>query len=104
MSRSVAQQTRELGIRIAIGARPGSMVWLVLRHSLGLAITGILIGCGVALAVTRLISGFLFGITPTDVPTYAVIAAGLVAMSIAASYIPARRAARIDPAECLRSE
>jgi len=104
ISRSVAQRTRELGIRIAIGARPGAMVWLVLRHSLGLAITGILIGCAVALAVTRLISGFLFGITPTDVPTYAAIAGVLVAMSIAASYVPARRAARIDPAECLRSD
>src|SRR5207302_261351 len=102
ISRSVGQRTRELGIRIAIGARPDEMVWLVLRHSLGLAMIGILIGYALALVVTRLISGFLFGITATDVPTYAAIAVGLAAMSIVASYIPARRAARIDCAECLR--
>ena len=104
ISRSVGQRTRELGIRIAIGARPREVLWLVLRQSLYLAIAGVLIGCLATLAATRLITSFLFGITATDLSTYAMIAAGLIAMSIAATYVPARRAAHIDPADCLRAE
>jgi putative ABC transport system permease protein len=104
ISRSVSQRTRELGIRIAIGARPREVIWLVLRQSLHLAITGVLIGCIATLAATRLITSLLFGITATDISTYAMIAASLIAMSLAATYVPARRAARIDPAECLRPE
>jgi hypothetical protein len=104
ISRSVGQRTRELGIRIAIGARPREVLWLVLRQSLYLSITGVLIGCIATLAATRLITSFLFGITATDLSTYAIIAAGLIAMSLAATYFPARLAARIDPADCLRAE
>jgi predicted permease len=104
ISRSVGQRTRELGIRIAIGASPRQVLWLVLRQSLYLAIAGVLIGSLATVAATRLITSFLFGITATDVPTYSMIAAGLITMSIAATYVPARRAARIDPADCLRAE
>ncbi len=104
ISRSVGQRTRELGIRIAIGARPRKVLWLVLRQSLYVTIAGVLIGCIATLAATRLITSFLFGITATDVSTYSMIAAGLIAMSIAATYFPARRAAHIDPADCLRAE
>jgi hypothetical protein len=104
ISRSVGQRTRELGIRIAIGARPREVLWLVLRQSLYLSVAGVLIGCIATLAATRLITSFLFGITATDLSTYAMIAAGLIAMSLAATYFPARRAARIDPADCLRAE
>ena len=104
ISRSVGQRTRELGIRIAIGARPGEVLWLVLRQSLYLAVAGVLIGSIATVAATRLITNFLFGITATDLSTYAMIAAGLIAMSLAATYVPARRAARIDPADCLRAD
>ena len=104
ISRSVGQRTRELGIRIAIGARPGEVLWLVLRQSLYLAVAGVLIGSIATVAATRLITNFLFGITATDLSTYAMIAAGLIAMSLASTYVPARRAARIDPADCLRAD
>jgi ABC-type antimicrobial peptide transport system permease subunit len=104
ISRSVTQRTRELGIRIAVGAPARSVLWLVLRESLTLTLAGSLIGSVAAVAATRLIRSFLFGITPTDVSTYAFIACGLIIASLAASYLPARRAVQIDPMECLRLE
>jgi ABC-type antimicrobial peptide transport system permease subunit len=93
-----------LGIRIAIGARPREVLWLILRQSLFLAGAGVLIGYGAALAATRLIASFLFGITATDISTYVLIAVSLIGLSLAAACNPARRAARIDPAECLRTD
>src|SRR5262249_29642502 len=104
ISGSVGQRTRGLGIRIAHGARPRAGLWIVMRQSLYLSVAGVFIGCIATLAATRLITSFLFGITATDLSTYAMIAAGLIAMSLAATYFPARRAARIDPADCLRAE
>jgi predicted permease len=104
ISRTVGQRTRELGIRIAIGARPGEVLWLILRQSLLLAGAGVLLGYGAALAATRLISSFLFGITATDISTYVLIAVSLIGLSLAAACNPARRAARIDPAESLRAD
>ena len=104
ISRSVSQRRRELGIRIAIGAPAGGVLWLVLRESLMLTLAGGVIGSVAALAAMRLIRSFLFGITATDLSTYGVILCILTVAALAASYIPARRAVQIDPMECLRSE
>ena len=104
MTRFVAYRKHELSIRAALGAQSGELLRLVLRHSLGLTIMGIVLGIGGATAAIRLISGFLFGVSPIDTGTYAGIATGLILVSLAASYIPARRAARCDPMAALRIE
>jgi predicted permease len=98
----VAQGTREMGIRMALGATPRGIGLLVVRHGLVMACTGLVLGVTAALALTRLMRSLLFGIAPTDVVTYALVS-GLVALTaLAASYLPARRAARLDPMRSLR--
>ncbi len=104
MAYLVNQGTRELGIRIALGATKNSIVSLVVRRGLILAFTGVAVGLGGAFALSRLLSGFLFGVRATDPLTFAAIAALLMAVAVVASLIPASRAARIDPMEALRSE
>ena len=98
---SVAQRTQEVGIRRALGARPGDILRLMMGQALGLALAGVAIGIGGALAVTRVMSGLLFQVSATDPATYAAIALLFIAVSLAASYIPARRATRIDPMAAL---
>jgi len=101
---TVAQRTREIGIRAALGARPVNILGNVIGHSSVLIACGVLLGIGGALAATRVLQGFLFEVTPTDAATFAGVSVLLAAVALAASYIPARRAMRIDPMVALRYE
>jgi macrolide transport system ATP-binding/permease protein len=101
---SVSQRTREIGIRMALGAQRGSVHQMVLRETGWLAITGIAIGAVCSLAAASLLRGLLFGIHPWDISTLVAVAAVLGVSALLASYIPARRAASVDPMEALRTE
>ena len=104
MAFMVTRRTREIGIRIALGARHSSVVWMVLRETLTLAAIGLAIGLAGAYAATRLIQTQLFGIAPTDSVTIAAACLGIIAVTALAGYIPARRATTIDPMRALRWE
>jgi predicted permease len=104
MAYQVSQGTREIGIRMALGATQQAIVGLVVRQGMILALTGVVIGVAAAAAFTRLMQSLLFGITTTDLLTFTTIPVILLLTALAASYIPARRAARIDPMISLRSE
>jgi putative ABC transport system permease protein len=99
---SVAQRTQEVGIRRALGAKPGDILRLVLGQALGLTLAGVVIGIGGALALTGVMKGVLFQVNVADPATYVGIALLFIAVALAASYIPARRATRIDPMAALR--
>ncbi len=101
---SVSQRRREIGIRMALGAKHQELVGMFVRHALGL--TGVGVACGLlaALALMRLMSSLLFGVKPADLFTYALVSLGLVATGALASYLPSRRAAAANPAEALRAE
>ncbi len=99
----VSLRQREIGVRIVLGARPAEVSWMVSRQALGLALAGIAIGTGFALAATRLLRGLLYDVSPTDPLTLTATCVGLLAMAGLASWIPARRAALVDPSEALRS-
>jgi putative ABC transport system permease protein len=101
---AVAQRTREIGIRLALGARRNEVVGLVVRQAAALAISGLGVGLVLAFAASRFIERLLFGITPRDSVTYVAVAAGLFVIALVASYLPARRASRIDPIRALRYE
>jgi putative ABC transport system permease protein len=104
ISYTVAQRTREIGIRMALGAHPGQVLGPMMREGLVLAGLGIAIGMAGSLAMARLLSTFLFGIGATDPATFAAAAALLVVVALAASYIPSRRALKVDPLTALRAE
>jgi putative ABC transport system permease protein len=93
----VTQRRQEIGIRIALGAQSRRVALLILREAAVLALIGVAAGVGAALAMQKLVAGFLFGVTPTDVPTFAAVVSVLVGTCLLASYLPARRAARVDP-------
>ncbi|HEU4585574.1 MAG TPA: ABC transporter permease [Gemmatimonadaceae bacterium] len=97
MSYAVAQRTREMGIRMALGARPRDVLSLVVRQGMTLALLGIALGIIGALAVTRLLASMLYGVAPTDPATFTGVAALLAAVALLACWLPARRAARVDP-------
>jgi ABC-type antimicrobial peptide transport system permease subunit len=99
---TVGQRTREIGIRMALGAGRGSVRGMVLRDGAKLAGLGLTVGFLIALAVTRMLRGLLHGLSPTDPVTFGGIAVILMAVALTASYIPARRATRTDPIEALR--
>jgi predicted permease len=101
---TVSQRKREIGIRVALGAEPGALRWLFVRYGLALAGAGTAIGLATAAGVTRLMKSVLFGISPVDPLTYTVVPLVLVAATVLASYVPARRAAAVDPVEMLRAE
>jgi predicted permease len=101
---SVGQQTREIGIRMALGARRGDVFSGVLGHSLRLALPGVTLGVCAALGVGRAMAGYLYGVTPYDPATFAAVAVFLIATAVLAAYFPARRAASVDPMQALRSE
>ena len=104
VSYAVSQQTRELGVRLALGASPRDVLRLVLRRGLVLVFAGAALGIVGALGVTRLMAGILYGVTPADVTTYATVAGVLMLVGVAACYVPARRAMRVDPVVVLRME
>jgi ABC-type antimicrobial peptide transport system permease subunit len=99
-----ARRTREVGLRMALGAEPRDVARLFVRHGGVLAGLGIVLGVGGAAALSRLMSSLLFGVSPTDPLTYAVVSAGLAAVAVVAGYLPARRASRVDPVVALRSD
>jgi ABC-type antimicrobial peptide transport system permease subunit len=100
----VTRRTQEIGIRLAIGAQRGDLLRLVLGEGARLAAFGVVIGIVASFAITRLLSSLLFGISVTDPLTFAGVAALLFLVALAASYIPARRAMRVDPVTALRYE
>jgi predicted permease len=104
MSYSVAQRTHEIGIRMALGARRPDVLTLVVKQGMALALMGIAAGTVLSLAMTRLISGMLFGITATDPLTFAAVAALLGTVAFLANYLPARRASKVEPMVALRYE
>jgi putative ABC transport system permease protein len=104
MNYSVALRTHEIGLRLAIGAQPRQVLLLILKQGLLLTIVGVAIGLAAAFALTRLLSGLLFGVAAADPATFATISALLVIVSLLACYLPARRAMRIDPLLALRYE
>jgi ABC-type antimicrobial peptide transport system permease subunit len=99
---SVTQRRREIGVRMALGARAGSVVWLVLRESLWIVSIGAVGGAVAGSLLSTLARSLLFGVVPGDPSTVAGLTVGLVAVSLVASYLPARRAAAIDPVVALR--
>jgi predicted permease len=100
----VNEQRREIAIRLAIGAERGDILAMVLRRGLSLAVAGAAFGVVGALIVSHLIAGLLFGVSPTDLPIFAGVTLALTAVALAASYVPALRAMRLDPITTLRSE
>jgi len=104
MAYIVGQRTGEIGIRVALGARPGVVQWMVVKEGLALAAGGILLGAIAALALTRLLQSFLFDVRPSDPAIYAGISALICFVAFCASWVPARRASRIDPLVALRTE
>jgi putative ABC transport system permease protein len=104
MNYSVALRTREIGLRLAVGAQPRQVLLLILKQGFWLTIAGVILGLVAALALTRLLSGLLFGVAAIDVTTFATISLLLVFVSLLACYLPARRAMRIDPLRALRYE
>jgi ABC-type antimicrobial peptide transport system permease subunit len=104
LSYLVTQRAREIGIRLAVGATGSSVRRMVLRQGLSLALIGAALGLAVALVATRVMSSMLYGIGHTDPVVYVAVAAVLLSVGALASYLPARRATRVDPVQVLRQE
>ena len=101
---AVMQRQREVGIRLALGARPGNVTRMFVFRGMTLSAIGIASGAAAAAVVTRWMSSLLFGVTPVDAATFAAAASGLVVATLAASYFPARRAASVDPVRTLTAQ
>jgi macrolide transport system ATP-binding/permease protein len=104
VSFSVAQRTREIGIRVAIGATPAQVLRLVMSQGFALSVLGVVVGAALALASSRILVGMLYGVAPRDPLTLAAVAASLMAVALVACVVPARRALRVDPTTALRYE
>jgi ABC-type antimicrobial peptide transport system permease subunit len=104
VSYAVTQRTHEIGIRMALGARSGNVLSLIMKSGLVLVFTGIVIGVGGALVLTRFLTTLLFGVTPTDRFTFVVVSLIFFGIATVASLIPALRATRVDPLIALRYE
>jgi ABC-type antimicrobial peptide transport system permease subunit len=101
---SIAQRTREIGVRVALGASHRMIMRDVVLRGLAVVVIGLCVGVGLALALTRVLEGSLYGVTPTDPVTFATAVAGLFLVSLVAVWVPARRAVAIQPIEALRIE
>jgi ABC-type antimicrobial peptide transport system permease subunit len=101
---AVSQRTREIGIRLALGARPADVRQMFVRYGLNLCAIGITIGVVAASALTRVMKSLLFGVAPMDPITFAAVPVALLVATLAASYIPARRVSAVDPVKCMRAE
>ena len=104
MAHWVSRRTQELGVRMALGAEPRDLLRLVIGQGLILALCGVLAGAAAGSAMTRLLARLLFGVRPTDPSIFAMNALVLLAVAVGASYVPARRAARVDPLAAIRHE
>ena len=104
LSYVVSRRSREIAVRLALGATPSSVRWLVVGQGVGVALAGIALGLGAAAGLSRFASTLLFEVEPVDPPTYAAVAALVTAVSVGACWLPARRASRVDPAETLRTD
>ncbi len=104
MAYSVTQRTQEMGIRLALGARPADVQRMVLRQGASLTMVGIVIGLVITSVVTRSLSIFLYGVSPFDPMTFTLVTATLLLAAVGATYVPARRATRVDPLDALRAE
>jgi ABC-type antimicrobial peptide transport system permease subunit len=104
ISYSVSQRTREIGIRIALGAQRTSLQAMVVRNGVVLAAVGVAAGLLAAAGLTRFLSSFLYAVSPLDPVTYIAVAIGLLAAAAAASYVPAHRASTVSPVDALRAE
>jgi ABC-type antimicrobial peptide transport system permease subunit len=104
MSYTVARRTKEIGVRMALGARRSGVIWMVLREVCVLVAAGLAISLPIALASSRLLESFLFGVRPNDPRALAAAAAILLAAALVAGYAPSRRASRVDPMVALRHE
>jgi putative ABC transport system permease protein len=104
MALAVSQRTHEIGVRMAIGARPAEIVRMVLGQGMGLTLIGVALGLAGAFALTSLVKSFLFQVAPNDPATFAAVAAVLALAALGSCYLPARRAARVDPLRALRTE
>ncbi|HEY6340600.1 MAG TPA: ABC transporter permease [Bryobacteraceae bacterium] len=104
MSYAVTQRTREMGVRMALGARQDQVVRMVVRKGAAIAVIGVVAGLGVALWLTRLMTALLYEVRPSDPATFALVSLALLSAALAACWIPARRAARVNPVEALRYE
>lgn len=100
----VEQRRREIGVRMALGATKTQILGLVVRQGVVLTAIGVAVGSAAAVGATRLLSEWIYGVTPVDPPTFVLTAAGMLAIAVVAAYVPARRAARVDPATTLRAE
>ena len=104
MAYSVAQRTQEIGVRVAMGARPAAIIGMVLREGMTLVLIGLIAGIAAATGLTRFLSSQLYGVKPNDGLTFAAVAVALIATALAASFLPARRASTIEPVTALRCE
>ena len=104
MSYAVTQRTREIGIRMALGARAADVVKLIVKNGMGPVLLGVALGLAGAIGLTRLVASFLFGVTPTDALTLATVSLSLILVALIACCLPARRAAKVDPLVALRYE
>jgi putative ABC transport system permease protein len=104
MAYAVGQRTREIGVRVALGARQRDVVWMILRQGLAPALFGLIAGLCLALGLSRTLAGLLYVVSSTDPATYLTVCAFLLTVSATAAFIPARRAMRVDPLIALRHE
>jgi len=100
----VGQRRREIGVRLAIGASPSDVVWMFVREGAALTVVGLMIGMAGAVAAGRWISSLLFSVTPADPLTLTIVIMALAGAAAGATYLPARRAAGIDPSDALKAE
>jgi putative ABC transport system permease protein len=104
LSYGIARRTGEIAVRIALGAQPAHVITMILGETIGLVIAGLALGAGLAYAASRLIGSRLYGIAPQDPLTLSLAIGLLLAVALCAAYLPARRAARLDPMTALRQE